>query len=410
MTFGAVTTDAHGAAATPSLPGESPLRPEPDATAGAPRATQLFGAAAPEPAQRKTSLYGGASGAEQPLPRVLLPVDESPIGSPKASSDKQPAYLRGPVSLPPELLAASRDSAQDAPGAKPANRASPIVWGLLVVGGVLLAGVLAYPAWRDRDANMPTAAVTAKDEAAALLRRDDEVTRATAIDSLKRLTVAHPKYVEARAELLVALSLRLGELQAEVEGLRLRAEQLQREMGTLEPDSLELVARAEELSEATRLGGPLKADLTRLRDEVDALAATLEPAPEVEPTPALVARVKARALHAAVRASPDALALAERLRNVESAPKVWSTLARAEYVLSSGSPPTSVEQSKKDLEALREADGTLLRAHVLGARMALRQEDKASARSLLDVVHALNPNHEVARKLLKQLEAHGSKP
>ncbi|WP_342374144.1 hypothetical protein NVS55_22385 [Myxococcus stipitatus] len=395
---------------TPSLPSESPPRPELDAPAGIHRPTQLFGAVPSEPAQRKTSLYGASSSAEQPAPSVLLPADESPTGTPKAISEKQPAYLRGPVSLPPELLAASRDSAQGAPDAQPANRATSFVWGLLVVGGILLAGVLAYPAWRDRDANMPTAAVTAKDEAAALLRRDDEVTRATAIDTLKRLTVAHPKYVEARAELLVALSLRLGEHQAEVEGLRLRAEQLQREMGTLAPDSLELVARAEELSEVTRLGGPLKADLTKLRDEVDALAATLEPAPEVEPTPALVARVKARALHAAVRASPDALALAERLRNVESTPKVWSTLARAEYVLSSGSPPTSIEQSKKDLEALREADGTLLRAHVLGARMALRQDDTASARSLLDVVHALNPNHDVARKLLKQLDARGPKP
>ncbi|WP_338866005.1 hypothetical protein [Myxococcus stipitatus] len=384
--------------------------------------TQVFGAT-PEPAtavvQRKTSLYGAASGAEQSPPGMLRPAEDPPAGSafgagavvPKVSGDpNQPAYLRGPVALPPELLAAMRDDVGGVPNARPPSGASRFGWGLLIIGGVFLAGVLAYPAWRDRNADMPAAAVTAKDEAAALLRRDDEGTRATAIESLKRLIASHPKYVEARAELLVALCLRLGELQAESEGLRLRAEQIQREMGVLPPDSLELVARGEELTEVSRLGVPLKADVTRLRDEVDALASTLEPAPEVEPAPALAARVKARALHAAVRASPDALALAERLRNVESAPKVWSTLARAEFVLSSGSPPSSVEQSKQDLEALRDADGTLLRAHVLGARMALRQDDKASARSLLDVVQALNPSHDVARKLLKQLDASGSRP
>jgi uncharacterized protein HemY len=85
-------------------------------------------------------------------------------------------------------------------------------------------------------------------------------------------------------------------------------------------------------------------------------------------------------------------------------------VARAEYVLSSGSPPESVAQSVSELEALRQADGTLLRPYVLAARLALRQKDPAAARSLLDDVLALNKNHELARKLLEQVSTSAPRP
>ncbi|NTX13648.1 hypothetical protein HUA76_22835 [Myxococcus sp. CA056] len=429
LTFGAMAAQS-----TPSAPGEAPSlagEAQTRAYGDAPGGTQSYGAIGSEssptgllsaPVERKTTLYGAALGPGAQSGSVRLPPEDmSGVGtfgagaSLGASEPRTPSSRRVPVSLPPELLAAGRDDSEF-PGMASSSRSSRLWLGLLVAAGVLLAGVLAYPAWRDRNANMPADAVADKDRAAALLRRDDATSRDQAIKTLRGLTTVHPKYTEARAELVGALSLRLGELQAQAERLRMRSEYLQREIEILTRtrESVDWESRVNVLRESTaevvQLSGPLRVEVDTLRKEVDVLASELEAAPEVEPAPALAARVKALALHAGVTAAPDALALAERLRNVESAPKIWSTVAKAEYVLSSGSPPDSVAQSVSELEALRQADGTLLRAHVLGARLALRQKKPEAARSLLDEVIALNPNHELARKLLEQLDATGFQP
>ncbi|MCP3060177.1 hypothetical protein LXT21_15440 [Myxococcus sp. K38C18041901] len=414
LTYGAVSDSAE-AAPVPELPAESSTHLYGEASPS----SDLFGAAnAGTPVNRKTSVYGAATDAESRgvnLPPVELPGlgALAAAGGPGPSAS-EPAYRRGGVSLPPELLSANRESA-DLAASEPAS-SSRLWMGLLVAAGVLLAGVLAYPAWKNRDVDMPATAVTEKERASVLLRRDDASSRDQAIQSLKALTATHPKYTEAQAELVVALSLRLGELQAEAERLRNQGEILQRDIdnrataqATVDWESRVNALKAQR-EDVIKAGGPLRIEIDRLRKEVDVLAEALEAAPEVEPTPALAARVKARALHAGVTAAPDALALAERLRNVEGAPKAWSTVARAEYVLSSGSPPDSVAQSVAELEALRQADGTLLRPYVLGARLALRQKDPAAARSLLDDVLALNKNHELARKLLEQVSASASQP
>ncbi|MFY2560966.1 hypothetical protein ACN469_25410 [Corallococcus terminator] len=426
LTFGAVTEQSTSMGAVPTLPIESQTRVYGESPAGAqPGGTQSFGAIDSEssPVSRKTALYGAPQDSNG---GVRLPPEElpgvgafggiGPSGSTEPGSHSgAPSVRRPSVSLPPELLAAGREDSAF-PGMEPASRSSRLWMGLLVAAGVLLAGVLAYPAWRDRDANMPAAAVSDKDRAVVLLRRDDAASRDQAITSLKALTAAHPKYTEAQAELVSALSLRLGELQAEADRLRMRNEHIQREIDTLtnsqSPVDWESRVNAlkDERESLARVSVPLRKDVDTLRKELDVLAAALDAAPEVEPAPALAARVKALALHAGVTAAPDALALAERLRNVESAPKIWSTVARAEYVLSSGSPPDSVAQSANELETLRQADGTLLRAHILGARLALRMKDPKMARSLLDEVRALNPNHELARKLLQQLDKGGLQP
>ncbi|MBZ4398133.1 hypothetical protein K8625_20710 [Myxococcus sp. AS-1-15] len=416
LTYGAVSAPAD-AGAVPELPAERSTSLYGEASSS----TELFGAAnAPgSPVNRKTSVYGAATDAGSHgvnLPPMELPgLGALGAAGGQGPSTSEPAYRRGAVSLPPELLSANRESA-DLVASTPSSSSSRLWLGLVVAAGVLLAGVLAYPAWKNRDADMPATAVTEKERASVLLRRDDSASRDQAIQSLKALTATYPKYTEAQAELVVALSLRLGELQAEAERLRTQGELLQRDIderaaaqATVDWESRVNALKAQR-EDVIKLGGPLRIEIDRLRKEVDVLAEALEAAPEVEPTPALAARVKARALHAGVTAAPDALALAERLRNVEGAPKAWSTVARAEYVLSSGSPPESVAQSVSELEALRQADGTLLRPYVLGARLALRQKDPAAARSLLDDVLALNKNHELARKLLEQVSTSAPRP
>ena len=123
----------------------------------------------------------------------------------------------------------------------------------------------------------------------------------------------------------------------------------------------------------------------------------------------MVARVKAQAVHAGVQGNPQAIALAERLRQVESPPH-WSTLTRVEYGLNAPSPLSALPELAQALEQVREQDKTFLRAYVLGARLALRLKNPATARSLLDTVVALNPNHELARKLQSQAAASAPTP
>nr|WP_242544543.1 tetratricopeptide repeat protein [Corallococcus sp. NCSPR001] len=135
---------------------------------------------------------------------------------------------------------------------------------------------------------------------------------------------------------------------------------------------------------------------------------TLRAAPDVEPAATVAARLKAQALYAAVTGAPNALALAERLRQAELKP-VWSVLARAEYALGSGSPAT-IQAVSEELGALRAQDRYLFRAFVLGARLALRQGDPDTARGLLDEVVALNPKHDLARRMLAQIAASAPSP
>ncbi|MCY1023839.1 hypothetical protein [Pyxidicoccus sp. MSG2] len=413
------STQAFGA--VPAIP--------PDEARG-PVTTQAFGAVSPEPPRQgstinRTNLFGAVASAPGEDTGIQLPPEPpAPVGSetllPFGPTSQGPAAVepvsgtgstarRAQVELPPELLAATRapSSARTPFDAGSASSGRERLWiGLAVAVGLVLTAVLAYPAWRDRNTDMPAAAVEDKDRATALLRRDDSASREQAIQRLRTLNAAHPKYIEAQAELAVAQSLRLSDLQAEAERLQQRSARLRRAKEATGNG----VGVDKEMAEIAAALAPLRSDADTLRKELYAQLSALAMGPEVEPAPALVARLKARAIHAGVTVAPEALALAERLRNVEGSSKTWSTLARAEYALSSGSPPDSLVEVAKELETLRQEDRTLLRAYVLGARLALRLNEQAAARSLLDDVLALNPNHQLASRLLEQLDAGAEKP
>lgn len=393
--------------------------------------TQSFGAVpSEEPAIPHTALFGSQAGAggqtggvrlppEAPPPvgsETLLPFGPGPSHPPVSAepgTGSGPASRRAPVELPPELLAASRASSSIAVDAGPERRPLQRVLAVLgVVAGLVLAGVLAYPAWRDRNADMPVAAVEDKDRAAVLLLRDDTAARDQAIQRLRALISTHPRYTEAQAELVVALSLRLADLQAEAVLLRDQVARARADLDTLSGVDRERRAGSlqQEVEQLKTEEAQLQPRIQALRKELAPLVAALADAPEAEPLPALEARMKARAFHAGVTAAPEALGLAERLRKVEGSPKTWSTLARAEYALSAGSPPASLAEVARELENLRNEESSLRRAYVLGARLALRLNDPATARALLDDAVALNPNHELARKLLSQLDANAPSP
>ncbi|NPD26287.1 tetratricopeptide repeat protein [Corallococcus exiguus] len=366
-----------------------------------------------------------------PTATVSLPGDDAPFArtepskpavSPSGASVlggglDRPLPSRKPSgNLPPELLGASSraDAIVIEDGSRRSSGMSWVLLGLMVLAGIVLAGYLAYPVFRDRNSAMPVEAVTKKEEAVRALRLDDAPAREQAIQNLKVLATAHPKYAEVQAELAVAYILQLGDLHAEFDRLNLQASAIKREIDavTTAKSSPNWMGQANALHDDLRATErdmqPLRTDIAERRKALDALMETLRAAPDVEPAATVAARLKAQALYAAVTGAPNALGLAERLRQVELPPS-WSILARAEYALSSGTPAT-IEAVARELEALRAQDRYLFRAFVLGARLAIRQGDPDTARNLLDEVVALNPKHDLARRMLAQTAASEPSP
>jgi hypothetical protein len=366
-----------------------------------------------------------------PTASVSLPDEEAPFArtepsKPAASQpgdsllgdglDRPSSTRRPSGTLPPELLGAARsEPAVIEHGAGQPSALTRVLIVLAVISGIVLAGYLAYPAFRDRNSAMPADAVSKKEAAVAGLRKDDAVSRQQSIAALEALSATHPKYAEVQAELAVALTLQLGDLYAESDRLRLRLEQIKRQYNTVTnnketPDwpNRASALRADQRAVESELQ-PLQTGINESLKPLEALMERVRAAPEVEPAASVAARLKAQALFAATTGAPNALALAERLRQTELTPS-WSVVARAEYALRTGSPSSTLEAVGKELEALHAQDPHFRRVSVLSARVALRQGDTAAARRILDEVVALNAGHELARRLLAQLPADDATP
>lgn len=387
---------------------------------------------APFSGVRATSPFGLSplSGADS---GIQLPPESDPTATPGAgagglsslddssASDLGPvagaASRRAPLELPPDLIASTRlsmDGARTFENGSSQRIRPRVVLAILV--GLIVVASLGYVALKNRGVEIPANVVDSTDRASVLLRRDDATSRKQAIERLRSIAIENPGYVDVQSELAVALTLNLSDVQADAERLRLRGDAIARgleaaaKMRVLADQVARRTSLQQEQEATARDMASLRVTTATLRKELDVQLAQLNKAPESEPPSAAAARLKARALHASVLAAPDSLALAERLRNVESAPYPWSTLARAEYALVAGSPPESLQAVAKDLEALRQADSTLLRAYLLGARVALKLKDTAAARSLLDDAVALNPNHQAAARLIAQIDADAASP
>jgi hypothetical protein len=322
-----------------------------------------------------------------------------------------------PIDLPPELVAPSRAESPK-PAAKETSGGGGWERVLLILGAVVALGLtawLSYPVWRNQGSELSAEVLTAKDQAVSLLRRDDATAREQAIALLRTLVEKHPKFTEAQAELVVALSLQLDDVKAELELINLEGQRLDKEMKALElaksPADWQgrISARMEELGALNRQKQPLDAAVAELTKQLQAPLAFIRAAPEAEPSADVVARYKAQAVYESVHGNPQAIGLADRLDKVES-PRLWSVVTRVEYGLNAPSPLNALPALADELAQVSQQDKTFFRAYVLGARLALRQNDSESARALLDTVVALNPNHALARKLQQRAAAASPTP
>jgi hypothetical protein len=271
---------------------------------------------------------------------------------------------------------------------------------------LLVAALLAYPVWRKRSAELPAEAQGAREEAVALLRRDDTASREQAISGLRALIARHPGFVEARADLAVALALELDDVRAELDRIQVDVEKHEERIRVLATAkasadwTLRVNVLEAQLAALQRTRQPLAERVKVLLRELEEAVAPVRTVPlEEEPASAVLARARAQALHAGVLGSSQTLALVQRVRTLEGASQHWAAVTQAAYALHVKAPPASLAEAASELEAVREKDTTFLRAYMLGARVAMRQGDPATAQVLLDAVVAFNPNHTLARKL-----------
>jgi flagellar basal body-associated protein FliL len=399
----AATTQVFGAVSVPAAPA-SPGTTQSFGASEVREAERAEGSAAPaRQAQESSASWRVEPGSSAPAPRSIPSLPPEPITE---SSGPMPASRRGPsLDLPPELFT-SEESEREAPAREqaPGGRMERL---LIALAAVLVLGVtawLTYPAWRNRGSELPPEALSARDQAVLLLRRDDAASRAQAIETLRLLVASYPKFTEAQAELAVALALQLDDVKVDLEWLGKQEEQLRDEIRELQlakaPADWQnrVNARREEQATLARQRQPLEATLAELKEQLEEAMGLIRAAPENEPSADVVARVKALAVHAAVTARPEALGLAERLRKVENPPH-WSVLSRAEFGLNANSPPVVLGELAEALAEVREQDKTHVRAYVLGARLALRLREPATAKALLDSALVFSPGHTLARKL-----------
>jgi hypothetical protein len=417
QTFGAAEVQAARRAAE----GAAPV-PAPDS---APAPWLAEPGPAPSPARSATS---ERPSSVAPAPSIELPEEpEALSGGALPPFPPEPAVARSgafaasqrsaPIELPPELLAPSR-----AESPKPAAQETSGGGGwervLIVLGAVLAVGLtawLSYPVWRNQGSEIPAEVLTAKEQAVSLLRRDDAAAREQAIALLRSLVQKHPKFTEAQAELVVALSLQLDDVKAELELINLERKRLDEEIAalTLAKSTADWEGRISERERAQRAldaqKRPLNTAVEELTQQLQAPLAFIRAAPETEPAADVVARYKAQAVYEGVQGDPQAIVLATKLDGVES-PRVWSAITRVEYGLNAPSPVNALPALADELTQVRQQDKTFFRAYVLGARLALRLSEPDAARALLDTVVALNPNHALARKLQQRAAAASATP
>jgi hypothetical protein len=281
--------------------------------------------------------------------------------------------------------------------------------------GILLAAVLGagaltlvryvLPSWR----KAPAAAVVEQEAAFALLRKDDAAARSQAVVRLQALVAAQPRFVEAQAALAMALLLELDDRRAAIQRYTHESEVLTTQKARLEaerpnPDwrvqANRLVDRIVVLKSKS---DPLVEDAKGVQTQASAAYGVLMKLEASQPTE-LLARTRTEALYNAIDGRDQAIALAERYRQL-GGQDGWGDVAYAEYAVNTRVPPETAVQALEALRALQQRDTTFLRTYVLGGRLALQLKRPELAASQLEAALALNPRHALAQALSEDARA-----
>jgi hypothetical protein len=274
-----------------------------------------------------------------------------------------------------------------------------IVLTVVVVGAAGAVFWVVLPSFQ----SAPAAAVVEEEAASAQLRKDDPTSRGRAVARLKALVAAQPRYVEAHATLALALLLDLDDRRAAIQRFTREAEALTTQKARLEAERPTTDWRVQANRLVDQIAGlktksdPLFEEAKGLQTQANAAYAALMKLQAVQPGE-LLARTRTEALFNAIDGRDQAIALAERYRQL-GGQDGWADVANAEYALNTRVTPETSAQALEAMRALQKRDTTFLRPYVLGGRLALQTKQRDLAASQFDAALALNPDLVLAQML-----------
>jgi len=361
----------------------------------------------------------GAAG-ETLVGQPPAPAPPADTGSRTAVFAPPPRALRSdrpPFASPPAATPAGAETSAEEPSAaahregdttltrqvKATGAAGRRAWlgalALLVAMGLAAAG---WAWWRSR---VDPRALALREEAQAVLARDDPSSLERAGARLAAAAAADPGYAAARADLALTRLLLADDAADAVRPLEARFRALESErarLGGEKPPGWEAqdAAVVERMRAVQGEVVPLRERARALRDEALAM---LRPLGASDPGRPEVAR--ALALYHALDGDPvQASRLAPRPKEGE-APDAWSTVALATAALRGPGGTARARETVPSLEGLLAVRPELLRARLTLAQALAAAGRRDDAVAALDAILAANPMHDRARAYKAELLA-----
>ncbi|MDP2270995.1 MAG: nucleoporin [Archangium sp.] len=320
---------------------------------------------------------------ERPMAPLSLELPPEPMGSPQD--------LRVP---PPQSQQAAHEDAAALRAARGGGAGRAIVV-ILIIVAIVLAGVLVYRLF-GRDllgSAVPVEAIQTTEQALATLRLDDQASQEKAVAQLTSVLAAHPGLPETQGALVIAMALRLDDVQGQVTRAASTLRSLKSNEGPAgDIAKLEAKIAANEVA-AKELKTQLEAGVAALQSLTPNVVAG---------TSAHLAMIRADGLARGVLGDAEALTRPVAYKQRTETRDDWVDLIEPEYALNGGS---SVDEAIAQLIALkaRGSNKTFLRPYVLLARLQLKKGEAQAAREELEQVTTMNSRHEIARELLASI-------
>lgn len=392
-----------------------------------------------EPAVNQTLVFGARPNSAAITAPVNAVMATPPEGSPQAepvattlpnlpSYSSSPSGLSSPsgissmpLDLPPEpSFGPTPDVTTDAGVANDdvaamrsaSNRRTTIAVVVFLVIALGLALTLVWYVFGRTIVSKESLEIRAKtDTALATLRKDDLASQREVIGDLRTLLSKYPDSLDAQSALVVALAVSADDARADVSRERRLSKRLEERAADTPPESAEqaranVAAQNENVRAKEVIADRLTAELTAERTKLRSLQQ-----PNLAPAQQLTLS-RGDALAGSILGEDDALGLAERSRQVASSiadhqPDNWEDLAVPEYVINAGAGgcSDSCDSALRQLQIIQNRDNTFLRAHVLAARIHLKQSQVSLAEEDLTRVLSLSPSHDSAKQLQAMIAA-----
>ena len=420
--FGAVQTGSTQMfASSPFL--ESPLAAPADSKPGS---TQVFGIPA-TPVGSTTHVFAGASqipvtsfpsagekSVRQDVKTLGSILPPMPYGPAFSTSAVTPALGSRKVLRDHDLQTFSSDPAVDGEDDAFADqlrnrirRRRRVAWWifLAMLGSV---GYFGYRRWASTYGQLSSIAISERERAWALLRKDDSASRAQAISALRDLVRDNPSQIVLKGDYIVSLLL-------ELDDDRLSSVLVENKIRKIQKEAVELGEK--------KVPSDWENRVNVLTEEVRGLQEQQAPTGTAIHSLENEVKMNYESIRQAVSASGAAQGVVFRTEMMvagvsgilppESAingyqkagnEPGWSSIALSEYAVNGRASEAVIDRAKSEIRALRASDSSFFRAYVLAARIALKQGQNLEAITSLDALVALNPSHQLARSLLSDLQ------